>query len=211
MKNPWEKISLSDYENHMQFKDVMQLQAMNEIMYSQINDYNLPVIMILGIAGGNGLNHISTNPATVKTVYGVDINEQYLSECKARYPKLHNIFIPLKADLQNIETKLPEANIVIANLLIEYIGLDSFQHIIQQTHPEIISCVIQINSSNNFVSESPYTQAFRNLNDIYHYITADTLINSLSFSGYQPILQNETALPGGKILIRIDFNYNAER
>ena len=29
MKNPWEEISLSDYENHMKLDSVMQLQAMN--------------------------------------------------------------------------------------------------------------------------------------------------------------------------------------
>ncbi len=31
MKNPWEEIPLSDYENHMKLDSVMQLQAMNEI------------------------------------------------------------------------------------------------------------------------------------------------------------------------------------
>lgn len=29
MKNPWEEISLTDYENHMKLDSVMQLQAMN--------------------------------------------------------------------------------------------------------------------------------------------------------------------------------------
>ena len=35
MKNPWEEIPLSDYENHMQLNSVMQLQAMNEMMKGQ--------------------------------------------------------------------------------------------------------------------------------------------------------------------------------
>ena len=34
--NPWEEISLSDYENHMSLDSVKQLQAMNE-MYSDSN------------------------------------------------------------------------------------------------------------------------------------------------------------------------------
>lgn len=29
MKNPWEEILLTDYENHMKLESVMQLQAMN--------------------------------------------------------------------------------------------------------------------------------------------------------------------------------------
>lgn len=32
MKNPWESISLDDYENHMKLDSVMQLQAMNRMM-----------------------------------------------------------------------------------------------------------------------------------------------------------------------------------
>ena len=36
-KNPWEEISLSDYENHMKLDSVMQLQAMNEMMKDQFD------------------------------------------------------------------------------------------------------------------------------------------------------------------------------
>ena len=35
MSNPWETISLNDYENHMKLKTVQQLQAMNVIMRDQ--------------------------------------------------------------------------------------------------------------------------------------------------------------------------------
>ena len=39
MKNPWEEISLTDYENHMKLDSVMQLQSMNEMMKGQFNAY----------------------------------------------------------------------------------------------------------------------------------------------------------------------------
>ena len=58
MKNPWEEISLSDYENHMKLGSVMQLQAMNEMMKGQFNDYPVSSVIVLGVAGGNGLEHI---------------------------------------------------------------------------------------------------------------------------------------------------------
>ena len=32
MSNPWESISLTDYENHMRLNSVKQLQTMNEMM-----------------------------------------------------------------------------------------------------------------------------------------------------------------------------------
>ncbi len=37
--NPWEEISLSDYENHMSPDSVKQLQAMNEMMNKQFAAY----------------------------------------------------------------------------------------------------------------------------------------------------------------------------
>ncbi len=36
MKNPWEEISLTDYESHMQLDSVMQLQVLNEMMIGPI-------------------------------------------------------------------------------------------------------------------------------------------------------------------------------
>ena len=76
MDNPWKSISLSDYENHMKLATVMQLQALNEMMVSQLNSYDVNTAMVLGVAGGNGLEHIDTNKYSI--VYGVDVNPAYL-------------------------------------------------------------------------------------------------------------------------------------
>ena len=60
MNNPWKDINLSDYENHMALDSVQQLQAMNQMMKGQLNQYDIKSAMILGIAGGNGLEHVDT-------------------------------------------------------------------------------------------------------------------------------------------------------
>lgn len=77
MKNPWEEIDLEIYESHMRLDSVMQLQAMNAIMKKQLEAYPAATAMILGVAGGNGLEHIRRGK--YHTVYGVDINADYLS------------------------------------------------------------------------------------------------------------------------------------
>ena len=76
MKNPWEEIDLEIYESHMRLDSVMQLQAMNAIMKKQLEAYPAATAMILGVAGGNGLEHIRRGK--YHTVYGVDINADYL-------------------------------------------------------------------------------------------------------------------------------------
>ncbi len=61
MQNPWEEIKLSDYENHMKLNTVMQEQCLNAVMKKQFYRYPVKTIMVLGIAGGNGLEHIASH------------------------------------------------------------------------------------------------------------------------------------------------------
>ncbi|MDD2302859.1 MAG: methyltransferase type 11, partial [Eubacteriales bacterium] len=68
MNHPWEEINLTDYENHMKLDSVMQLQVMNDVMKAQLSDYPLQTVMILGVAGGNGLEHVTSDK--IKRVYG---------------------------------------------------------------------------------------------------------------------------------------------
>ena len=116
MKNPWEEIPLEDYENHMKLDSVLQLQSLNEMMKGQFQDYPFSSIMILGIAGGNGLEHIRKD--RVETVYGVDVNAAYLKAVAARHPELEGILECIRADLTEEPCHLPEAELLVADLLI---------------------------------------------------------------------------------------------
>ncbi len=203
MKNPWEEISLSDYENHMKLDSVMQLQAMNEMMKGQFNAYSVTNIMILGIAGGNGLEHISKDK--FEKVYGVDVNSDYLKEVAHRYSCLDGILKCLCINLINETDKLPKADMVVANLLIEYIGYECFQRAIRQVNPKYVSCIIQINAEGNWVSESPYLHVFDGLEQVYHQIEAHTLEKTMLEIDYRTIKTLEYVLPNGKKFIQIDF------
>lgn len=124
MSNPWEEIRLDDYENHMSLESVYQLQALNEMMRNQFQSYDIATIMILGIAGGNGLEHIDKKKT--KKVYGVDVNQSFLLECKKRYQEFGDVFEPICADLLENGLQLPCADLLVANLLVEYIGYECF-------------------------------------------------------------------------------------
>lgn len=84
--NPWEEVCLSDYEKHMSLDSVKQLQVLNERMKEQLDDYNVGTAMILGVAGGNGLEYVEKSK--YQKVYGVDINATYLKEVSKRYSLL---------------------------------------------------------------------------------------------------------------------------
>ena len=83
MKNPWEEIPLADYENHMKLDSVMQLQAMNEMMKGQFDAYSISSVMILGIAGGNGLEHIQKSK--FEKGYGIDSFQNVINHVSPKY------------------------------------------------------------------------------------------------------------------------------
>lgn len=204
MSNPWEDIPLSDYENHMSLDSVKQLQAMNSIMKEQFVAYPVDTAMVLGIAGGNGLEHVSKDK--YKTVYGVDINADYLKAVEARYGALEGVLECIKADIINECDKLPEAQLVIANLLVEYIGYEAFMMAMMRVRPQYISCVIQINiDEHQWVSDSPYLHAFDRLDEVHCQMEDEALIRAMKETGYQKILSESYPLPNGKALLRLDF------
>lgn len=204
MKNPWEDISLSDYENHMSLDSVQQLQVMNSIMKEQFEAYPVDTAMVLGIAGGNGLEHVRKDK--YQTVYGVDINSDYLKVVEERYSDLSGVLNCLKIDLINEADKLPDAKLVIANLLVEYIGYEAFQMAMMRVRPLYISCVIQINTDEAcWVSDSPYLHAFDGLDSVHCQMEETALACSLEKIGYRKIFSESNPLPNGKALVRIDF------
>ena len=203
MKNPWEEIPLTDYENHMKLGSVMQLQAMNEMMKGQFDAYPVTSVMIFGIAGGNGLEHIQKGK--FKKVYGIDVNASYLKEVVQRYPELDGLLECLRIDLTDEADQLPKAEMVIANLLIEYIGYECFQKAIQHVKPKYVSCMIQINMEDQWVSDSPYLHVFDGLEQVHHQMEEHALENAMLEIDYHAIKTLEHLLPNGKKLVQMDF------
>lgn len=203
MNNPWNEIDLSTYENHMSLDSVFQLQALNRMMKDQFYAYSVQSIMVLGVAGGNGLEHIDRR--SIKKVYGVDINKGYLDTCVKRYPELQGILDIIHTDLTQEINELPYADLVVANLIIEYIGYGCFQKTVQQIFPKYVSAIIQINDDAGFVSDSPYIHAFDRLDEVHHQMEETALVGVMEQIGYRKIMQMGHDLPNGKKLVRMDF------
>lgn len=206
MKNPWEEIPLSDYENHMKLDSVQQLQTMNGMMQEQFNSYPVSSVMILGIAGGNGLDHIQKEK--FERVYGVDVNSAYLKEAARRYSHLDGVLQCICTDLLDGADKLPRADLVIANLLVEYIGYKCFQNVIQQVRPKYVSCIIQINVEDGWVSDSPYLRVFDRLEQVHHQMEEHALKKAMLEISYHTINVFERTLPNGKKFVQMDFEYS---
>ncbi len=203
MGNPWETITLEDYENHMKLDSVRQLQGLNHLMRSQLNAFPASSVMVLGVAGGNGLEHI--RDGQFEKVYGVDVNAAYLETAARRHPTLKGVLECLRVDLTEEPCRLPKADLVLADLLVEYIGYTCFQQVLRHVEPEYVSCVIQINAEQGWVSDSPYLHAFDALEQVHRQAEAAALVNATREIGYRAAGTLEHGLPNGKKLLRMDF------
>ncbi|MDE6727437.1 MAG: class I SAM-dependent methyltransferase [Oscillospiraceae bacterium] len=208
MNNPWESIDLSDYEKHMSLDNIGQLHALNMLMKEQLFSHKIKTAMILGIAGGNGLQHIKSGD--FERIFGVDINKTYLAECERRFPALSGVLETICADLLDDNLKLPHSELLIADLLIEYIGYECFKRAVKLVKPKYVSCVIQMNTYNSFVSDSPYLHKFDHLDEVHCQIDSNNLTNVIREIGYIQNSQTETDLPNGKKLIKTDFSFRQE-
>ncbi len=95
---------------------------------------------------------------------------------------------------------------VIANLLIEYIGYDVFKNAVVNADPEYVSCVIQINTdTKQWVSDSPYLHSFDRLDEVHHQMEESELDTAMTDIGYKKILSQNEPLPNGKALLRLDY------
>lgn len=135
----------------------------------------------------------------------MDINPDYLAVCQKRYPDLGDCFKPICADLSDDALQLPHADLLVANLLIEYIGYACFQTVVTKVKPQYLSCIIQVNPETSFVSESPYLHAFDRLDEVHHLIEEQELVSQMQKIGYTKRLAAAKDLPNGKKFVRLDF------
>lgn len=207
-ENPWKEVSLDDYEAHMSLSNVYQLQTLDKIMGSQFASRPVSSVAIVGVAGGNGLGNLAKLPS-ITQVYGIDINPDYLRASARRHPELDGRYHTLLADINNPGVILPNVEMVVANLFIEYVGCDNFARAIERISPLHVSCVIQIDpidSTDSFVSDSPYALRLEALDRVHDTVDANQLIAAMSRYGYRLAATSTTPLPNGKAFKRLDFD-----
>ena len=134
----------------------------------------------------------------------------YLQEVEKRYADLHGCLQCICLDLATDACRLPRAQLIIADLLIEYIGYDAFQDTVKAVAPEYISCMIQINEDEGFVSDSPYLHVFDRLDEVHRQLSEEGLDKALLAVGYGRICREEYPLPNNKKLLRMDYVYGGK-
>ena len=207
--NPWHNLPHDTYEKHMGHDDVRQLQTLSLIFKEQLElvaDLPKPIIAILGITGGNGLENVVQG--RYKRIIGIDINAEYLNICRERYgylPELELYRIDLMTDKDRAVEVLSDTDMVSANLVVRHIHLDNFMDIAGRLKKPIISVTIQLDFGGQAVSHSGYEAAFAEIGLIRQECGEDDLTAAMHDAGYSQFGRAEYNMPNGKMLLRLDY------
>jgi hypothetical protein len=197
MSNPWLSIPLAEYEGHM--GAVKQLSALSEL-FTRALEVCLPdSVAVLGIAGGNGLEHV--NHAAVKRIVGFDINARYLDEVRRRFGKHPSLELHC-VDLSQDELRVAPVALVHAALFFEHAGLgralDNALSLV--TRGGKLSVVLQLPERDqrsvtptSYPSMQMLTESF-SLVDISHFRSL------LEKQGFRLLKEEVRPLPTGKTL-----------
>jgi 2-polyprenyl-3-methyl-5-hydroxy-6-metoxy-1,4-benzoquinol methylase len=199
MSNIWNLVPLEDYEKHMSHETVGQLQLLNELTKKYLESLRPETAMFLGVAGGNGLEHIDNR--VTRKVYGIDINEKYLRETRMRFEnriadlQLINMDIGLNSD------EIAKVDFIWAALIFEYVEMnDCFRFISNNIqHNGHVIITIQVNNGVSSVSKSG-VETIKLVGPIFKVVNANELLATAGSFGFELIKKEENKLPNGKAL-----------
>lgn len=202
--NPWNLIPLNDYETHMSDSSVGQMKLLSDLTKKYLDEIKPKCCIFLGIAGGNGLEHIDTE--FTKNVIGIDINQDYLDETCRRYEAKITHLKLILYDLTVETREICKADLVWAALILEYTGIDkclqfSDKNLLPGGH-FVVS--IQVNNGIKSVS-STGIESIRKAGDIFEIVNDEILLIKTTAAGLLLKSKEENNLPNGKSIKTFHF------
>jgi 2-polyprenyl-3-methyl-5-hydroxy-6-metoxy-1,4-benzoquinol methylase len=202
--NPWLHIPLEDYEQHMSHHLVGQSTLLNALTKKYLNSIKPEAVIFLGIAGGNGLEHIDNQ--ITKLVYGIDINQDYLDTAYKRYKEGIPTLQLLNLDITQHSESICKADLIWAALVLEYTGIDKALAFCSNNMRKEGHLVISTQSNNNKQTVSPTgIESVKKAGEIFSIVDPELLTSKTLENGYKLVGKEENILPNGKSIITFHF------
>ena len=197
MSNPWLAVPLSDYEEHMRSVQIRQLDALSDLFAEALGWCRPLSVAVLGVAGGNGLDHIDTKITT--RIVGLDVNPQYLEAVRERYSHLPGLEIHC-LDLSEQDVGLEPVQLVHAALIFEHAGTDRcLENAISMVVPGgNLSVVLQLPTESGQTVGTSQFSSIQLLKAHFSLIGAAWLCESLTRRGLRLVHQTIRPLAAGK-------------
>ena len=202
--NPWLHIPLEDYELHMSHHLVGQSTLLNALTKKYLDAIKPEDVIFLGIAGGNGLEHIDNQ--ITKSVFGIDINQDYLDTAYKRYKESIPTLQLVNLDITQHSESICKADLIWAALVLEYTGIDKALAFCSNNMRKEGHLVISIQSNNNKQTVSPTgIESVKKAGEIFSIVDPEKLTSKASDTGYKLMGKEENMLPNGKSIITFHF------
>lgn len=203
--NVWNTIPLEDYELHMQHETVGQLDLLSKLTKKYLRKTNPETALFLGIAGGNGLEHIDNK--VTNQVFGIDINQSYLDETKKRFKdQIPNLNL-LNIDISSRKTEeITKANLIWAALIFEYVETETCFEFINSNIQENGYLVVTIQENNGVTSVSQTgIETIKSAGQIFKLVAESDLVSIADKFGFSKTDFEEHILPNKKSLKTYTF------
>jgi len=202
--NPWLSIPLEDYERHMSHYQVGQSILLNSLTKKYLDETKPESVVFLGIAGGNGLEHIDNS--VTKSVIGIDINQDYLNTALTRYKHTIPSLQLVNLDIVKNSGSFFEVDFIWAALILEYTGIDKVLVFCKNNIRKGGHLIVSIQSNNNKQSVSPTgIESVKKAGEIFSVVNPEELLNKATDAGYKLIGKEENVLPNGKSILTFHF------
>ena len=196
-ENIWNEIPLEDYEFHMNHETVGQLKLLNGLTAQYLEMLKPETAVFLGIAGGNGLEHIDNT--ITKKVIGIDVNEMYLNVVQKRYTGEIPSLQLLQLDLSKEDSTFFESDFIWAALILEYAGIENVLKFSYNNLKSNGHLIVSIQSNNNLqtISETGI-ESIKKVSNLFKIIDPDELNEAASRQNFLQLFFEENILPNGK-------------
>lgn len=197
MSNPWLSIPLADYEGHMCSPEVQQLGVLSELFGEALVRCQPASVAVLGIAGGNGLDHV--DPRITKRVVGLDLNPLFLEEVRSRYEGTCNLDLHC-VDLAEQRIECEPVQLVHAALVFEHAGVDRcLENALSLVGVGgALSAVLQLPSEADQAVGSSDFPSMLSLKDHFSFVDPFWLKSELAKRGFRLMHEVHRSVPAGK-------------
>jgi hypothetical protein len=199
LDQPWLTLPLGDYEDHMNSQPVEQAGALSEMFGEALRSCRPESVAILGMAGGNGLEHI--DPSVTRRVCGIDINPQYLETARRRHAAVPGLELHC-VDLAERRVELAPVRLVHAALIFEHAELARcLDNAVDLVAPGgVLSVVLQLPSAVAAAVGADAPPSIQSLGRDFHLIDCDSFGRQLTSRGFRLVRSVDRPVASGKAL-----------
>ena len=181
----------------MSSAEVHQLGTLSDLFAEVLGRCRPLSVAVLGIAGGNGLDHIDSS--ITARVVGLDLNPLYLEAVRNRYAHLSGLELHC-VDLSEQHVELEPVHLVHAALVLEHAGVDCCldNALSMIASGGNLSVVLQLPAESDQAVIVSRFSSIQNLESHFSLISPTWLCESLVGRGFRLIHQTKRPLPAGK-------------